>query len=235
MNDQTYIVELVQVERVYRQGTVDVPALRGLDLRVRPGELVALSGPSGSGKTTTLNLIGALDRPTSGRVELEGQNLAQLGERALSRIRRDRIGFVFQAYNLVPVLTAYENAELVLALQGVETATRRRRVMELLAEVGLGGLEARRPDELSGGQQQRVAIARALAPKPALILADEPTANLDTDNGKQVMEIMEKLNRETGVTFIFATHDPRVIKYAHRVVTLRDGLVVEDNGEGQKS
>jgi putative ABC transport system ATP-binding protein len=228
MNDQSYIVELAHVERVYRQGAVDVPALRGLDLQVRPGELVALSGPSGSGKTTTLNLIGALDRPTSGRVELEGQDLAKLSERALSRIRRDRVGFVFQAYNLVPVLTAYENAELVLALQGVEAATRRRRVMELLEEVGLGGLEARRPDELSGGQQQRVAIARAIAPNPAVVLADEPTANLDSDTADRLLLLMEQLNRERGVTFIFATHDPRVMAHARRVVRIVDGRVERD-------
>jgi putative ABC transport system ATP-binding protein len=228
MNDQSCIVELAHVERIYRQGAVDVPALRGLDLQVRPGELVALSGPSGSGKTTTLNLIGGLDRPTSGRVELEGQDLSQLSERALSRIRRDRIGFVFQAYNLVPVLTAYENAELVLALQGVETATRRRRVMELLAEVGLGGLEARRPDELSGGQQQRVAIARAIAPNPAVVLADEPTANLDSDTADRLLVLMEQLNRERGVTFIFATHDPRVMAHARRVVRIVDGRVERD-------
>ncbi len=228
MNDHGPIVELVDVRRVYRQGSVDVPALRGLDLRVRAGELLALSGPSGSGKTTTLNLIGVLDRPTSGRVLLEGRNLGELGERALSRIRRDRIGFVFQAYNLVPVLTAYENAELVLALQGVEAAARRRRVLKLLEEVGLGGLEGRRPDELSGGQQQRVAIARAIAPNPAVVLADEPTANLDSDTADRLLLLMEQLNRDRGVTFVFATHDPRVMAHARRVVRIVDGRVESD-------
>lgn len=226
--DSDFIIELSKVTRVYRQGTVEVPAIRGLDLRVSPGEFLALSGPSGSGKTTTLNLMGALDKPTSGTVTLEGNDLGALGARALSRIRRDRVGFVFQAYNLVPVLTAYENAEIVLALQGVEPATRRRRVMDLLGEVGLSGLEHRRPDELSGGQQQRVAIARAIAADPAVVLADEPTANVDSDTAEMLLVLMERLNQDKNVTFVFSTHDPRVMAHARRVVRIVDGKVESD-------
>ncbi|MBN1608891.1 MAG: ABC transporter ATP-binding protein [Polyangiaceae bacterium] len=222
------IIELAKVTRVYRQGSVDVPALRGLDFSVNRGEFLALSGPSGSGKTTTLNLIGALDKPTSGSVKLEGQDLATLGARALSRIRRDRIGFVFQAYNLVPVLTAYENAEIVLALQGVAPAARRERVLDLLRAVGLEGLERRRPDELSGGQQQRVAIARAIAANPAVVLADEPTANVDSDTAEMLLSLMGELNRERGVTFIFSTHDPKVMAHARRVIKIVDGHVASD-------
>ncbi len=222
------IVELHEVTRTYRQGDVDVHALRGLDLAVAAGEFATLCGPSGSGKTTALNLIGALDRPTTGRVVLEGRDLGELGRRDLARLRRDRIGFVFQAYNLLPVLTAYENAETVLALQGAEVARRRERVMELLAAVGLEGLEDRRPDQLSGGQQQRVAIARAIAADPAVVLADEPTANVDSETAEMLLALMEKLNRERGVTFLFSTHDPRVIEHARRVVRLVDGRVESD-------
>ncbi len=221
-------VELVDVTKQYRQGALDVFALRGLSLRIGKGEFTTLCGPSGSGKTTTLNLIGALDRPTSGRVALEGCDLAPLSRRALSHLRRDRIGFVFQAYNLMPVLTAYENAEIVLALQGVEAAERRRRVLELLADVGLEGLEDRRPDQLSGGQQQRVAIARAIASDPAIVLADEPTANVDSETAEKLLDLMEQLNRERGVTFVFSTHDPRVMERARRVVRIVDGRVDSD-------
>lgn len=222
------IVELHDVTRVYRQGDVDVHALRGVTLTVRAGEFTALCGPSGSGKTTTLNLIGALDKPTSGRITLEGHDLTRLNRRALAQLRRDRIGFVFQSYNLIPVLTAYENAETVLALQGVDPATRRSRVMGLLAAVGLAGMEHRRPDELSGGQQQRVAIARAIAANPAVVLADEPTANVDSETAEMLLGIMERLNREHGVTFIFSTHDARVMQHAHRIVRMVDGRVEED-------
>jgi putative ABC transport system ATP-binding protein len=231
----TAIVELDKVTKIYRQGTLDVPALRGLTLTVEKGEFTALSGPSGSGKTTTLNLIGALDQPTSGTVALEGRDLGPLSRRALSHLRRDRIGFVFQAYNLMPVLTAYENAEIVLALQGIEEAARRERVMRLLADVGLEGLEHRRPDQLSGGQQQRVAIARAIASDPAVVLADEPTANVDSETAEKLLEIMETLNRDRGVTFIFSTHDPRVMNRARRVIRIVDGQVEEDSGTASAS
>ena len=222
------IVELVDVTKTYRQGTIDVHALRGLDLALEKGEFTTLCGPSGSGKTTALNLIGALDRPTTGTVRIEGRDLASLGRQELSRLRRDRIGFVFQAYNLLPVLDAMENAEIVLSLQGVGDAERRARVMDLLAQVGLDGLEQRRPDELSGGQQQRVAIARAIASNPAVVLADEPTANVDSDTADRLLDLMEKLNREGGVTFLFSTHDPRVMERARRVVRIVDGRVEQD-------
>ncbi len=222
------IVRVTDLVKTYRQGDLEVPALRGITLSLERGEFTAVSGPSGSGKSTILNLIGALDSPTSGTVCLEGKELGTLTRSTLSRLRRDRIGFVFQAYNLIPVLTAYENAEIVLALQGVEAAKRRARVLGILAEVGLEGLEDRRPDQLSGGQQQRVAIARAIAADPAVVLADEPTANVDSETADRLLAIMEKLNRERGVTFLFSTHDPRVMARARRNVRLVDGRVVED-------
>jgi putative ABC transport system ATP-binding protein len=221
----TAIVELREVTKRYRQGTVEVAALRGLSLSVEKGEFTAICGPSGSGKTTMLNLVGALDKPSSGSIALEGRDLASLSRRALSQLRRDRLGFVFQAYNLMPVLTAYENAEIVLSLQGVEPEARRERVMGLLAEVGLEGLEDRRPDQLSGGQQQRVAIARAIAANPAVVLADEPTANVDSETADRLLEVMEKLNRDRGITFLFSTHDPRVMERARRLVRVVDGRV----------
>jgi len=216
------------VTRTYRQGAVQVPALRGVDLDVSRGEFLALCGPSGSGKTTLLNLLGALDRPTSGEVAIEGRELSGMSRRELSDLRRDRIGFVFQAYNLMPVLTAYENAEMVLWVQGVADAERRRRVCAVLAEVGLVGLEDRRPFELSGGQQQRVAIARAIVSNPALVLADEPTANVDSETAATLLDLMEALNRDRGVTFVFSTHDPQVMERAKRIVRLTDGTVASD-------
>jgi putative ABC transport system ATP-binding protein len=221
------VVRLRDVTKVYRQGALDVNALRGLSLEVTQGEFTALCGPSGSGKTTALNLIGALDKPTSGTIEVEGRDLGNLNRSQLSHLRRDRIGFVFQAYNLVPVLTAYENAEIVLALQGVERAERRDKVTKILADVGLSGMEDRRPDQLSGGQQQRVAIARAIAAAPAVILADEPTANVDSETADRLLGIMEKMNQEHGATFLFSTHDPKVMERAQRIVRLVDGRVVD--------
>jgi len=234
-SDNGAVVELRDVKKTYRQGAVDVPALRGIDLTVSKGEFLAICGPSGSGKTTALNLIGALDKPTSGEVIVEGKALNALGRGALSRLRRDRIGFVFQAYNLIPVLTAYENAEAVMALQGVGDKQRRERVMKLLAEVGLEGMEHRRPDHLSGGQQQRVAIARAIAADPAVVLADEPTANVDSETAEKLLSIMEKLNQEREATFIFSTHDPWVMEGARRVVRLVDGRVDRDESGPYRS
>jgi putative ABC transport system ATP-binding protein len=222
------IVLVEGVTKTYQQGALEVAALRGLDLRVDEGEFTAISGPSGSGKTTLLNLIGALDRPTSGRIWLDGHELAPMSRRERSHLRRDRIGFVFQAYNLLPVLTAYENAEMVLALQGTPDAERHERVMALLAQVGLEGLEQRTPGELSGGQQQRVAIARAIASGPAVVLADEPTANVDSETAEKLLDLMEQLNREHGITFLFSTHDPRVMKRARRNVRVVDGRVESD-------
>lgn len=222
------IVLTRELRKEYRQGQVTVRALRGVDLRVDPGEFTALMGPSGSGKTTLLNLIGALDGPTSGEVQVDGQELAAMNGAALSRLRLERLGFVFQAYNLVPVLSAQENAEFVLLLRGVPEEERRRRVREVFKDVGLEGLEHRRPHELSGGQQQRVAVARAIVGQPALVLADEPTANLDSTTGHALLETMARLNQERGVTFLFATHDPKVMDAARRVVRLEDGQIVED-------
>ncbi len=222
------IVELDSVTRTYEQGALTVKAVDGVSLGFARGEFTALSGPSGSGKTTTLNMIGALDVPSSGRVEVESTDIAKLSKSQLAAMRRDRIGFVFQAYNLIPVLTAFENAEFVLALQGVPPAERKARVMEMLAAVGLSGLEDRRPDELSGGQQQRVAIARAIVSRPAIILADEPTANVDSETAEALLEVMEQLNREHRVTFLFSTHDERVMRRARRIVRMRDGRVEQD-------
>ena len=222
------IVEINEVSKQYLQGRVTVNAIDHLNLTIVPGEFTVLCGPSGSGKTTLLNMIGGLDIPTHGSICIEGRDLADLSRTELSRLRRDRIGFVFQAYNLVPVLTAYENAEFVLALQGMEEKLRHQKTMAILAEVGLAGLEHRRPDELSGGQQQRVAIARAIAPEPAIVLADEPTANVDSATADALLELMERLNHHEGVTFLFSTHDQRVIDRAHRIIRLRDGRLVDD-------
>lgn len=224
----TPIVEMQDVTRIYQQGGVEVPALRGLSLQIESGEFMALSGPSGSGKTTTLNLIGALDAPTNGRIILEGKDLGTLNRRELSHLRRDRIGFVFQSYNLIPVLTAYENAELVVSVQGMAATERRDKVMSLLKDVGLAGMENRRPSELSGGQQQRVAIARALASSPAVVLADEPTANVDSETAIHLLDLMQELNQSHNATFIFSTHDERVINRAKRVIRMVDGQVVSD-------
>ena len=222
------VVEIRDVTKTYQQGTVDVHALRGLTMEIRKGEFTAICGPSGSGKTTTLNVMGALDEPTSGTVSVEGHDLGTLSRKALSHLRRDRIGFVFQAYNLIPVLTAYENAEIVMSLQGTSETERRDRVMGLLAEVGLEGMEHRRPHELSGGQQQRVAIARAIAANPAVVLADEPTANVDSETAEKLLSIMEGLNQKRDVTFVFSTHDPRVMERARRLLRMVDGRIESD-------
>jgi putative ABC transport system ATP-binding protein len=229
------VVKIDNATRVYKVGTVETRALRGVNLSIENGEFTALVGPSGSGKTTLLQLIGCLDQPTSGSVWVDGKDVTRLNRNQRADMRRGHIGFIFQFFALIPTLTAYENVEMPLLLNGHSPKERRERVMELLKAVDLTERAKNRPDQLSGGQQQRVAVARALATKPSLILADEPTANLDTENGKQVMELMERLNKSTGVTFVFATHDPRVLKYAHRVVTLRDGLIVENNGNGKKT
>ena len=224
------VTRIENVTRTYKIGDTETQALRGVSLSIENGEFTALVGPSGSGKTTLLQLIGCLDQPTSGRVFINGKDVSKLNRNQRADMRRGTIGFVFQFFALIPTLTAYENVELPLLLAGQNASQRHERVLQLLDAVGLADRAGNRPDQLSGGQQQRVAIARALATNPALILADEPTANLDTPNGKQVMETMTRLNKETGVTFVFATHDPRVIQYARRTVTLRDGLIVEDSG-----
>ena len=222
------IIVLENLVKIYRQGKMEVPAVRGVNLEIESGEFTAISGPSGSGKTTVLNIIGALDEPTDGKVFVEGIHLASLSRSALSKLRRDRIGFVFQAYNLIPVLTAFENAEIVLALQGVSVKERKERVMGLLSDVGLEGMEHRRPDHLSGGQQQRVAIARAIASNPAVVLADEPPANVDSSTAEKLLSIMEKLNLEQRVTFVFSTHDQKVMDRARRIIHLVDGKISND-------
>jgi len=223
------IVSVRGLTRDYVQGAITVHALRGVDLDIQKGEFTALMGPSGSGKSTLLNLIGGLDAPTAGSVVVEDRDLAKMRRAEVSDMRRDRLGFIFQAYNLIPVLTAAENAEFVLQLQGVPAAERRRRAVETLAAVGLAGMEDRRPHELSGGQQQRVAVARAIAGDPALVLADEPTANLDSVTSDALIATMKQLNEEMGVTFVFATHDPKVMHAARRVIRLVDGQIDEDN------
>jgi putative ABC transport system ATP-binding protein len=209
---------------------VETHALRGVDLDIGKEEFTTLVGPSGSGKTTLLQLLGCLDMPTAGKVLINGQDATSMNRNQRADLRKGTIGFIFQFFALVPTLTAYENIELPLLLIGKKN-NHKARVMELLDAVGIAGRAKHRPDQMSGGQQQRVAVARALASDPLLILADEPTANLDTENGEQVMGIMKKLNDETGTTFVFATHDPRVIKYAKRVVTLQDGLIVKDEAQ----
>jgi putative ABC transport system ATP-binding protein len=229
-------MEVTKVENVTRNfkiGKVETQALRGVNLSIENGEFTALVGPSGSGKTTLLQLIGCLDQPTSGHIYINGKDVSKLNRSKRADIRRGTIGYVFQFFALIPTLTAYENIEMPLLLIRQHASERRERINQLLEWVDLSDRAHHRPDQMSGGEQQRVAIARALATKPSLILADEPTANLDTPNGKQIMEIMTRLNQETGVTFVFATHDPRVIKYARRIITLRDGLIVE-NAEAEK-
>ncbi|GIK08862.1 MAG: macrolide ABC transporter ATP-binding protein [Anaerolineaceae bacterium] len=223
------VAKLTNVTRVYKIGQVETRALNGVSMDIQSGEFTSLVGPSGSGKTTLLQLIGCLDQPTSGKVFIAGQETTGLNRNQRADLRKSAIGFVFQFFALIPTLTAYENVEMPLLLNGKSAAQRKQRVMELLEGVGMADRANNRPDQLSGGQQQRVAVARALATDPKLILADEPTANLDTENGEQVMEIMKKLNSETGATFVFATHDPRVIKYASRIVTLKDGVIDADN------
>ncbi|NTW06602.1 MAG: ABC transporter ATP-binding protein [Syntrophaceae bacterium] len=223
------IVEVKSVTKDFGQDGIVTRALRGVDLDLMAGEFTSMAGPSGSGKTTLLNIIGGLDRPTSGTVSIEGKEIHQLSAGELSRLRRDRIGFIFQSYNLIPVLTALENAEYVLMIQNMEKEERRERVLRVLKEVGLEGLEHRFPRELSGGQQQRVAIARAIAPEPALILADEPTANVDSETASSLMDLLRRLNEEKGMTFLFSTHDQAVMKRAGRLIRLQDGRIIQDN------
>lgn len=224
------VTKVANATRVFKIGEIETKALRGVDLTIQNGEFTALVGPSGSGKTTLLQLIGLLDQPTSGSIFINGTEASRLNRDKRADLRKGAIGFVFQFFALIPTLNAYENVEMPLLLNNVKPEERKKRVMEMLEAVGLTDRAHHRPDQLSGGQQQRVAVARALSMRPSLVLADEPTANLDTENGRQVMDIMQKLNQETGTTFVFATHDPRVINYARRVVTLKDGLIEKDNG-----
>ncbi len=222
------VIDIKDLHKVYRTGQVSVEALRGFDLSVKPGEFSVLAGPSGSGKSTLLNIIGALDVPTQGQVLVDGKDLSKLDPRQLSELRRDRIGFVFQAYNLIPVLSGVENVEFILMIQGMEASARRKRAREILERVGLEEQMNRRPIDMSGGQQQRVAVARAIVSNPAIVLADEPTANLDSKTAGDLLDLMEELNEKQGITFIFSSHDRNVIERAHRLISLRDGMIVKD-------
>lgn len=225
------IIETIQLSKIYNPDTLPVPAVSNVSLQIAAGEFTALVGPSGSGKTTLLNLIGGLDYPTGGEVRIDGRDITRLGENSLIDFRLHNIGFVFQAYNLIPVLTAAENIEFVMLMLKKNKRERDERVRELLDAVGLADKRHKRPGELSGGQQQRVAVARALASKPRFILADEPTANLDSHSTGNLLDIMARLNVEEKMTFLFSTHDQRVIEKARRVVTLVDGQIVSDSGK----
>ncbi|MCU0288442.1 MAG: ABC transporter ATP-binding protein [Acidobacteria bacterium] len=228
MENQNTIITAIDVQKIYKDNGLEVPAVRGISMNIAHGEFIAVVGPSGSGKTTFLNIISGLDTPTSGKVMLDGKLLSTMKGKDLSDFRRDHIGFIFQAYNLIPVLTVEENVEYIMLLQGVAKKERRERVLEMLRQVGLEEYIDRLPPKLSGGQQQRVAIARAMVSKPDLILADEPTANLDSKTGAELLDMMRELNRTTGMTFVFSTHDKMIMEHARRVVILHDGLVVSD-------
>jgi putative ABC transport system ATP-binding protein len=221
-------VQTQDVWKIFEHDGIAVEAVRGVTMEILPGEFVVMAGPSGSGKTTLLNVLGGLTRPTRGRVWIDGADLTTMSERELARLRLERVGFVFQAYNLLPVLTALENAEFSLLLRGMPDDERHRLVGELFERIGIGGLEDRRPSKLSGGQQQRVAVARAVVGAPALVLADEPTANLDTTTSVALLDVMAKLNQELGTTFVFATHDPQLMERAQRLIRLVDGAIALD-------
>ncbi len=225
------LVRIEGLNKRYRQDSIAVDALRDVDLRVEEGEFLALVGPSGSGKTTLLNLIGGLDSPTSGHIWIGGKEIGRLSRGALSRLRLEQIGFIFQEYNLIPVLSAMENVEYVMLLQGVPARERRERALAVLREVGLEDMAQRRPPQLSGGQQQRVAVARAIVSRPSIVLADEPTANLDSVSGASLLDLMRGLNERHGVTFLFSTHDPMVMERARRIIRLHDGRIVADEGD----
>ena len=225
MSTKREIASLHEVVKNYGEGKVLTKALRGISMKILEGDFSVMMGPSGCGKSTLLNIIGGLDRATSGDVKFNDQDFNTLSNKALSMIRRQHIGFVFQNYNLLPVLNAYENAEYVLMLQGVAPAKRREKVMHLFQEMGLDGLENRYPRELSGGQQQRVAIARAVATEPQLVLADEITANVDSETAQSLLELMAALNKNNSTTFLFSTHDPAVIKFAKKIIILKDGMI----------
>lgn len=227
------IVQLHGISKVFRQKHQSVNALNGIDLTIRRGDFAVIAGPSGSGKTTLLNIVGLLDTASSGQLSFCNRTLAHASLAELARIRRDEIGFVFQAYNLMPVLSAAENTEMVMEFQGRPAAERRKVSQEVLAQLGLKELMHRFPDQLSGGQQQRVAVARAIASRPKLVIADEPTANLDSRSARNLMDLMVRLNEEEGITFVFSSHDPQVIGRGKRVISLHDGLIVADNAAEQ--
>jgi putative ABC transport system ATP-binding protein len=223
------LIKLTGLEKIYQQGKIEVPALRGIDMEIESGEFTTIFGPSGSGKTTLLNMIGCLDKSTAGEIVFDGHSINDLNSKELAEVRRYNLGFVFQSYNLIPVLTAFENVEFAIRLIDKHNKKERRdKVMSLLEEVGLGDMADRRPNELSGGQKQRVAIARALIKEPKLVLADEPTANLDSETSKEVLELMKEMNEELNTTFIFSTHDPQVMDYARRLIEIKDGKISKD-------
>ena len=222
------LLEAREATKIYHAGAIETVALSAIDFAIERGEFSTLSGPSGSGKTTLLNLLGTLDRPTSGRIFVAGSDTTEMREAARAELRLRKLGFVFQAYNLVPVLSALENVEFVLLLQGVARAERRERARRCLEDLGLGELVEKRPGEMSGGQQQRVAVARAIASEPEIVLADEPTANLDSKTAEDLLQLMLRLNQDRGVTFLFSTHDPRVMAHARRIVRLVDGRIASD-------
>ena len=225
------IVTCTDVKKTYRQGQVDVRALRGVSLAIKKGDFLALAGPSGSGKTTMLNIMGGLDSADSGKITVNGRALEEMKQSQLANLRLHHIGFVFQAFNLIPVLSAVENVEYVMLLQGIPQAERRKRARSILDDVGLGDEYNRRPAELSGGQQQRVAVARAIVSNPSIVLADEPTANLDSKTGRGLLDMMKEMNQEKKVTFIFSTHDSMVMDYADRLLRIRDGRLVDDHSK----
>jgi len=222
------VIEIKDLKKTYNENTVPVHAVRGIDLNIEEGEFSAIIGPSGSGKTTFLNMIGGLDVPTSGSVKIDNKDISGLSNKQLINFRLNHIGFVFQAYNLIPVLTAAENVSFIMELKGVSKAERLQRAKDLLEQVGIGDKFNRRPKELSGGEQQRVAVARALASKPKFILADEPTANLDSKSTGDLLDMMADLNKKLNITFLFATHDQRVMDRARRIITLTDGKISSD-------
>ncbi len=222
------LITLNNLSKIYPLGSQQIAAVQGLSLQIKAGEFTVLAGPSGSGKTTVLNIVGALDTPSAGSVKVDDNDYSEMNSKALADFRLRRIGFIFQSYNLIPVLTAAENAEFTLMLQGMPQLERRKIISGIFVDLGIAGLEDRRPNDLSGGQQQRVAIARAIAPQPAVVLADEPTANLDSNTAKDLLQLMRRLNREQGMTFLFSSHDPLVIAHAERVISLRDGRLETD-------
>ena len=225
------IVECIDVQKTYQQGRIEVQALKDINLSIEKGEFLAVAGPSGSGKTTLLNLVGGLDASDAGSIIVDGNAFDQMSQSQLAKLRLHKIGFVFQAYNLIPVLSAAENVEFVMLLQGVAAMERRERAKAILDDVGLEGKYDRRPSELSGGQQQRVAVARAIVSNPSIVLADEPTANLDSKTGKGLLEMMRQMNETKNVTFIFSTHDRMVMNFSRRLVKIRDGQVADDQAK----
>jgi putative ABC transport system ATP-binding protein len=222
------VIRTEKLEKIYGDNGVPVKAVDGVDLTIKKGEFLVIAGPSGSGKTTLLNMIGALDQPTSGKVYLEGEDLSQKTRSKLAELRLRKLGFVFQAYNLIPVLSAFENIEFTMMLIGISEKERKDRAMNVMEELGIAELAHKRPNEMSGGQQQRVAVARAIVNNPSIVLADEPTANLDSKTGESLMDLMEQMNKEKDITFVFSSHDPRVIKRAKRLLILQDGRIKTD-------